>query len=486
MAKENRTIKEYRGWSIRPRDNGTWQIDNGDYKHRVRTVLPTLGEAQAEIDRRKARMEKYGLNGDGLTDKARVEAAEALTLLNGRATQEEAARFWLQHHPGGEEKTMKHMVDVWLNHQIQNNYRPTSFRQNKQRINAFMESVGADILVSSITRNQALEFIAKQDCDVVTKFGWRKVLHSFFQFCLGDDEAIPPIPQVIAANPLARKRKKGGSKILRDQKQPHVWEPGLIERVMHKAEEMYPQDVAAFAILFFAGIRPGEIGGGYGIEAEEVTKAKDALAPFTAALEMAQQKKRMAVGTKEWNSVEAERVEMEKARMPYLLALRKARQDAKRKAKLAAEVGKDRLRWEHVDLQARTIHVPPEIAKTRTARYVDISDNLLLWLTKYHKHSGYVSASEPTFKRHREAIMKALGIDGWPQDVARHSFASYHLAEFENIEKTQLQMGHTTEKADVLFTRYRKLVTKQKAAAFWAIRPKSYTEGTREAHIRIA
>jgi hypothetical protein len=64
-------------------------------------------------------------------------------------------------------------------------------------------------------------------------------------------------------------------------------------------------------------------------------------------------------------------------------------------------------------------------------------------------------------------VIRASGVP-WPQNVTRHSFVSYHLAEHENAAKTALEAGHSEA---ILFRHYRALVTPQAAAEFWAIRP---------------
>ena len=66
----------------------------------------------------------------------------------------------------------------------------------------------------------------------------------------------------------------------------------------------------------------------------------------------------------------------------------------------------------------------------------------------------------------REVI--ALSKVAWEHNVTRHSFVSYHLAEFQNAGKTALESGHSEA---MLFKHYRALVTPTAAAEFWAIRP---------------
>jgi integrase len=49
------------------------------------------------------------------------------------------------------------------------------------------------------------------------------------------------------------------------------------------------------------------------------------------------------------------------------------------------------LEWQHVDLAERNIHIPPEVAKTREGRDVQILDNLAAWLQPYAKRSGQIA-----------------------------------------------------------------------------------------------
>jgi hypothetical protein len=56
----------------------------------------------------------------------------------------------------------------------------------------------------------------------------------------------------------------------------------------------------------------------------------------------------------------------------------------------------------------------------------------------------------------------------WPHNVARHSFVSYHLAQFQAANKTALEAGHSEQ---MLFAHYRALVTPGAAAEFWSIVP---------------
>jgi hypothetical protein len=57
----------------------------------------------------------------------------------------------------------------------------------------------------------------------------------------------------------------------------------------------------------------------------------------------------------------------------------------------------------------------------------------------------------------------------YPQNCARHCFASYHVAFHENGAKTALQLGHPNP--TLLYSTYRHLVTMEEAREFWDIVP---------------
>jgi integrase len=76
----------------------------------------------------------------------------------------------------------------------------------------------------------------------------------------------------------------------------------------------------------------------------------------------------------------------------------------------------------------------------------------------------------PRERKHRIAAMAAAGLKAWPQDVLRHSFASYHLRHHGNdLNLTAQELGHTTTK--MLFQHYREAVKPDAAKSWWALMP---------------
>lgn len=56
----------------------------------------------------------------------------------------------------------------------------------------------------------------------------------------------------------------------------------------------------------------------------------------------------------------------------------------------------------------------------------------------------------------------------------RHSFATYHLALFENADALALHLGHTS--TALIFAHYRLPVTKEEATVYWTIAPENAAE----------
>lgn len=117
-----------------------------------------------------------------------------------------------------------------------------------------------------------------------------------------------------------------------------------------------------------------------------------------------------------------------------------------------------------IDLAAKVIHVRPEVSKTGRPRHVTISDNLAAWLTRYPFDVSN------NFDERRAKVCKAAGIDKWPNDCLRHTFATFHVAAFQKPEQTAFEMGHSKGTA-MLDRHYRGLASREDALRFWEITP---------------
>jgi integrase len=129
-----------------------------------------------------------------------------------------------------------------------------------------------------------------------------------------------------------------------------------------------------------------------------------------------------------------------------------------------------RLTWDDISFERRNIKIGASIAKTRSKRMVDISDNLMAFLTRY-RAEGRIVPSAITWRRWREKVEAAAGVE-WSQNAARHSFASYYIVKHDDSAKTALQLGHDGG-ADTLFQYYRGLASRDEATEFWNIMPQA-------------
>jgi integrase len=119
-----------------------------------------------------------------------------------------------------------------------------------------------------------------------------------------------------------------------------------------------------------------------------------------------------------------------------------------------------RLREEDLKLDQDLLEVPAAKSKTRSRRLVTIQPNLKAWLAL----GGELA---PVGDMRIRAVIRRSGV-ACPHNVARHSFVSYHLAQFKRLNETILESGHSEQ---MLFKHYRALVTPTAAAEYWAIVP---------------
>ena len=130
----------------------------------------------------------------------------------------------------------------------------------------------------------------------------------------------------------------------------------------------------------------------------------------------------------------------------------------------------EKLTWDSVRLEDASIFIDGEISKIAASRSIDLAPNAVRWLTAYRKMSGSVSGGAYVARAYREQLKELAGIDQWPNDVARHTFATAHYNHHGDAAKTLSQMGHF--EGPQTFTRhYKGVMTAKDAAAFWQIEP---------------
>ena len=129
-----------------------------------------------------------------------------------------------------------------------------------------------------------------------------------------------------------------------------------------------------------------------------------------------------------------------------------------------------RLEWSDVDFDDALITV--RAGKT-PKRFVKILPNLLAWLTPYRDRFGKVCPNN--FRKRNAQDKTAAGLkNDWPMNALRHSFGSYWLAQFNDINALALEMGNSPA---VILKHYRKVVKPKDAARYWQIKPSASAAG---------
>lgn len=126
------------------------------------------------------------------------------------------------------------------------------------------------------------------------------------------------------------------------------------------------------------------------------------------------------------------------------------------------------LPWGAVDLRALHVIVSAEASKVSRRRICPIPPNAAKWLAVAQKTGAHLPVSQSSRKRFLKELREPLGFKHWPQDVLRHTAASYMLAKVQDAGKVALWLGNSPK---ILMTHYAQLVESRDARSFWKINP---------------
>ena len=129
-----------------------------------------------------------------------------------------------------------------------------------------------------------------------------------------------------------------------------------------------------------------------------------------------------------------------------------------------------RLDWRDVKLDRNCIEVPAKKAKSARRRIVKVHPCLDAWIRPLAKLEGKIVPVEH-FAPHEmlAGAIAAAKLPAWVRNGLRHSFASYHIAKWNDAAKLALEMGHTTTL--LIFAHYRAVVHESDAEKYWNIFP---------------
>lgn len=145
----------------------------------------------------------------------------------------------------------------------------------------------------------------------------------------------------------------------------------------------------------------------------------------------------------------------------------------------------ERLRWEQISFEGGQLEVTQRKGAGRSRqvkRFVDITPALTAWLLPHRQLAGPIlptgrTEGKPSGQAYRNdfaAAREKAGIAEWDENTLRHCFGSYRLADTNDLKKTSVEMGHTTEQT----TRqhYLNAVSSANGKAFWELRPEQDPE----------
>lgn len=134
---------------------------------------------------------------------------------------------------------------------------------------------------------------------------------------------------------------------------------------------------------------------------------------------------------------------------------------------------------ENLDLSERFFKVAAVASKTGQKRVIPLCDTAHKWFSLWVKYKESGTAFRPSnFQKQWKAIRDEAGVlDAWEPDLLRHTFASMHLARWQDSKRLKYLMGHT-QTEDTLFRHYSAIetiggetVTQSMAEQFWNLTP---------------
>jgi len=394
--------------------------DGQNVRVRKRKTFRSLEEAETAAEQARIQDKNFGSTAFSIPEPLRREALAAARVLKPfEATLLEAAKFYADHLSRvNKSEAVAKVIKEILASKEHDNLRPRYLSDLRARLNRFAESFG-ERKIAELTAGDIDAWLRGLHRSPLTRNTFRLRLSTLFGYAISRGWC--------QTNPISdvKKVKPSSSPI-------EILTPEEFNRVLEVASD---ETLPYWLLGGFAGLRRAEI------ERLEWKDIHFDLAKYRAFIQVAASgdKEKIAKAEKEW-----------------------------RKSAL--------------------VEVPALKAKTASRRFVQIRDNLAAWLERYIGRTGKVCP--PNLRKLLESDRTNTGIwigpesdeqeedkierptgklKPWPSNGLRHSFASYHLAQFENAALLALELGHTSQ--DLIFRHYRELVKPDVAAKYWGIRP---------------
>jgi len=127
-----------------------------------------------------------------------------------------------------------------------------------------------------------------------------------------------------------------------------------------------------------------------------------------------------------------------------------------------------RLDWS--EIREDKIDIASAKTKKSARRIIPMAENMRALISLCRKESGPVVPTN--WRRKFRAIAAAAGLNPWPQDCLRHSYASYHYALHQNMGETMAYLGHH-DTATFIKHYYEAIKNEADIKKFWGVAPQT-------------
>jgi integrase len=125
------------------------------------------------------------------------------------------------------------------------------------------------------------------------------------------------------------------------------------------------------------------------------------------------------------------------------------------------------LHKEEIDFAAKGLRIPAAKIKTQRPQYIEgLPKNLWAWLDAATDESWTLSAKD--YERAKSDVFRLAGVVN-PGNVLRHSFCSYHVAQYKDAARTAVILCHSSPR--MLYQHYKGIATEADAKEYFAIKP---------------
>lgn len=128
----------------------------------------------------------------------------------------------------------------------------------------------------------------------------------------------------------------------------------------------------------------------------------------------------------------------------------------------------DRLTWDAINLQRGELRIDAAASKVRTRRIVRLSLACCAWLSLAKQLESPLPLPFATRRERQRKLKKVLRFSAWPQDILRHTAASYLLARHQDAGKVATMLGNS---ASILNQHYKELVPIEQGIRFCSLLP---------------